>query len=102
MKSFTPGLQYNQTYLQYVWVCINPNTRSFEKCHAEHSILVYQRLSVLARGLSKNTFVSTMGCVLGCSPDGATIVISAENKALVFLKDVVEDDLDEVLALYLM
>jgi hypothetical protein len=129
MHLFQPGADYGQSYTQtvlrtlqsnaptdkifrhYVWVCINPASRSFEKCSLPESQAVLQQFQqqVQAHQLQNDTFISSTGCILGCTQDGATVALASSESAsasnnitLRFFRSVKVGDVDKLIRRYLL
>jgi hypothetical protein len=103
MEPFIPGAEYGGAYDIMIWVCVNPVTRSFEKCDIAEGQAVFNRLKQLTQGLNQRVMVCASGCMLGCKPEGTTVAITFRQKqGIICLNNVTIGDLPELVQEYLV
>ena len=102
MESFIPGQEYNAPFEWIIFVCDNPQARSFERCDSAMGEIVLNELKqkIMGYGLARKVMVASSSCLMGCKPQGVTVLLVnlfLKQPSTCFFNNVTPDDLELLL-----
>jgi predicted metal-binding protein len=102
VEPFIPGQEYNAPFEWIIFVCDNPQARSFDRCHSElgGEVLNELKQKIMALGLVRKVMVASSSCLMGCKPQGVTVLLVnllSKQPSTRFFNNVTPDDLELLL-----